>query len=281
MVQVHPRALIVISQFNKGVIMQPYIGITGFMTNQEVISILSDSKQLPQKLTALAAANRKIMIGVLASFKTLNGIPNKWPNRYPPVDKIAEIFTDDPRALNLIHYHTTEHKNLINQLTQVTKLGGPHLHGLQLNVTWPDAQVLKFYKNKHPDKKIVLQINVSKLSYKSQLDWREKIFPRYQECVDYLLLDASGGMGHSLDTELLYAFINNYLFEQAGRYDICLGVAGGLEANTITNLRTLIKAFPKISWDAEGRLRDASDHLDLFKAENYLSRSLALFSTSY
>jgi len=260
--------------------MQPYIGITGFMSNHEVETVLGNTEKIPEKLLTCAAAHRLIMIGVLASFKTLNGLPNKWPNRYPLVANIADIFSNHRLALNLIHYHTTSSDTLLDELKLLTELGGPNLHGFQLNIVWPDPQVLRFYKNKHSDKKIVLQISDKTLAAIDNLscDLVTKIFSQYAECIDYILLDASGGHGRLFDFVSIYPLLK--LLEGRAKYNnIGLGVAGGLYADTIHHLRELSQRFPNISWDAEGCLRNASDQLDLIKAENYLDKSLALFSS--
>jgi len=61
------------------------------------------------------------MIGVLVSDKTLRGEPNMWPNRFPPVEVIKEIFTTasevgDALTLRVVHYNTHEPSALGDQL---------------------------------------------------------------------------------------------------------------------------------------------------------------------
>lgn len=133
---------------------KPYIGITGFMSRDEVEEVLT---VFPENST------RKLMVGVLASEKTLHGPTNKWPNRYPD----RSFDTDKTRE---------------------------YLRALE-------------------------------------------------------------------DMDL----------------DIGLGVAGGLSAETLHLVEPLIEEFPDLSIDAEGRLRDESDKLDLTAAKRYAVKSLDMF----
>jgi len=59
-----------------------------------------DQLQVRVILASLPPTQRKLMVGVLASYKSLNKIPNRWTNRFPDVNQIADIFIEDARALN-------------------------------------------------------------------------------------------------------------------------------------------------------------------------------------
>ena len=127
----------------------PHIGITGFMKEVEVRAMLD---LMPR------GSQRKLMVGVLVNWKTLNGLPCDRPYRYPDVKDIPEIFVDHPLALNLVHYNTGDLSTLNWQLEDINESCGPNLHGIQLNIAWPDSMILKIYKESHPDKILVLQI---------------------------------------------------------------------------------------------------------------------------
>jgi len=241
---------------------KPYIGITGFMSRSEVESIL---EIMPTH------AKRLLMVGVLVSWKTIRGIANKYPNRYPVPHKIAEIFPNNDSALNLIHYNTDEKETLCEQLVALTdSWGGMNLHGYQLNIAWPDPRAIEKYRHVFPDKQIVLQIGKHAFQMidhsPEQLSAKVK---EYDGLIHYVLLDPSGGHGELLDVEKARQYLDA-LTET--KMDIGLGVAGGLSPMTLNHIVPLIQDFPNLSIDAEGRLRDTSDNLHISIALEYLDK---------
>ncbi len=237
----------------------PYIGVTGFMKRDETEKIFSYLSKF---------GRRRVMIGVLASQKTLRGLPHRRPNRYPGLEDMKEIFPYHPWGLNLIHYNTKEPETLIDQLIAVT-VAAKYADGIQLNHAWPNPDVIREYKKAFFRNQFVLQVGsraFEMIGHSPEL-LAGKIAREYP-VVDYVLLDPSGGEGRALDPHEL----RRYLQELARlNLDIGLGVAGGLCAETLTALIAPIKAdFPDISIDAEGKLRDAEDRLDISAAGNYL-----------
>lgn len=246
---------------------KPYIGITGFLSLDDALHVLN---AVPMN------ANRLVMVRVLASLKTMRGIQNKWPNRYPAMDKIAGIFPDHPLALNLIHYNTKEKDTLGDQLDAMTGFGGANMHGFQLNITWPELDVLREYKKRHPAKQIVLQVggHAFEMVNYSPEQLAAKV-AEYDGAVEYVLLDPSGGYGKPFDKERA----RDYLVAlQAKNLNVGLGVAGGLSPTTLNLVEPLVQEFPDLSIDAEGRLRTAEDHLDLNLARAYLQTALSMFN---
>jgi len=258
-------------------IRQQYIGITGFMSQAEVNSVLSS---LPTDFGSFK--NRKIMVGMLVSGKTIKGIPNKWPNRYPTPDAIPSIFVNDPRVINLVHYNTKEEspKEIINELCLIEDACGPYHHGFQLNMVWPKAQMISdwqqsgFERNK---KTIVLQCGgraMAELNH-SPKALAEKL-KEYEGVVDYVLLDPSGGIGIPFDPA--YALQCLDVIENENLPTIHLGIAGGLSPETLPNLLPpILEHFPKVCIDAEGRLRTKEDNLDLQIANEYINIAENLF----
>ncbi|MFA6973194.1 MAG: hypothetical protein WC238_00445 [Parcubacteria group bacterium] len=247
--------------------LKPYVGITGFMSRQEVDDVLN---AIP------ADFPRLLMVGVLVSSKTMQGIPNKWPNRYPSADKIAGIFLDHPLALNLAHFNTKDPNELFDQMMEVTELGGKNFHGFQLNIKWPEPHTLWKYKQKHPDKIIVLQCGEGALEDVScDPIVLASLAGNYEHLCEYLLVDPSGGLGKPLNPhkglqylEQLHARVNHMQF----------GIAGGLSPITLEDLMSPIwKVFPYTSIDAEGRLRDGNDNLNVGVAINFIAKAHALF----
>ncbi|MDO8668738.1 MAG: hypothetical protein Q7K65_00405 [Candidatus Buchananbacteria bacterium] len=236
-----------------------YIGVTGFMNRNEVITILNC---LP------ADTGRFLMVGVLASQKTLKGEPNKWPNRYPKMADIAGIFLEDNQALNLIHYNTKEPESLTEQLVKITDLAGPALDGFQLNLAWPDYEAILDYHKTCANKYIVLQIGAKALGMigNSPQALAEEV-AQYEYLADHILIDQSGGYGTPLETEKIRAYLK--ALKNKG-YNFGLGVAGGLSSANLGLIQPLVAEFPYLSIDAEGRLRDTDDNLDLVATKAYV-----------
>ncbi len=245
----------------------PYIGVTGFMQRGEVDAVL---QSVPEE------AKRWLMIGVLVSSKTLDGVPNKWPGRYPSVDTIAGIFHEHPAAFNLVHFSTDTPERLLEQMVRITELGGEHFHGFQLNMKWPDSGIIRRYKDEFPDKAIVLQCGHSALKAVGFNPSRLSAAVRnYEGICDYVLIDLSGGLGKPLDvydSARYLAYLNVDI-------SMNLGIAGGLNADTLTELFVPIaRAFPNISIDAEGKLRTDTDNLDIQKAKAFVSSAYDICS---
>lgn len=246
---------------------KPYIGITGFMSLGDTLYVL---KVVP------ANTDRMVMVGVLASLKTMRGIQNKWPNRYPTMDKIVGIFPDHPQALNLIHYNTKEKETLGDQLVAMTGFGGVNMHGFQLNIAWPALDVLAEYKKAYPAKQIVLQVGGHAFGMVGHSpDQLAARVAEYDEVAEYVLLDPSGGYGKPFDPERARDYL---LALEAKNLGMGLGVAGGLSPTTLDLVEPLAREFPDLSIDAEGRLRTQEDHLDLAVSSEYLHKAYAMFN---
>lgn len=248
---------------------KPYIGITGFVSGNEVDFILGHPPR---------NSNRLIMIGVLASLKTLRGFQNKLPNRYPRADRIFSIFSNYDLALNLIHYSTGEPDTLLEQLVTITTLAGGNLHGFQLNIAWPPQKVLSEYRKLYPSKQFVLQVGGH--AFERVNHSPEQLAARvaeYDGVAEYVLLDPSGGYGKPLDPDRA----RDYLVAlKAQNLEMGFGVAGGLSPSTLNLVEPLTKEFPYLSIDAEGRLRTPEDRLDLSISSEYLRKAFAMFDNS-
>jgi len=252
---------------------QPYIGVTGFMDEADVREVLF---VFPKD------ARHKLMVGVLASQKTFRGEQNKYPNRYPDKDAIGKIFVDHPQALNLVHYHTlVSDQMLASELMAVRQAAGPHCHGFQLNVRWPSPKALEIYHHassigfRPKQDTIVLQIGHHAMM---EVDANPEILAervrQYKGLVDYVLIDPSGGKGEGFNKDFA-----SECFAQLGVLapELGLGIAGGLSADTIGNIEGFLTMWPDISIDAEGRLRNEDDHLEVGKATRYVVEANHLF----
>lgn len=243
-----------------------YIGITGFTSPLEVSSILEGID--------FQKSNRMLMVGVLVNSKSLEGGTS---SRYPLIEKVKTIFPDNENCMNLVHFNNNRgHESLLSQLKSITDIAGDHFDGFQLNITWPSAKVLEHYKRAY-NKKVVLQVSNGAFNTVSNSPKKlaEKIHDEYNGLVDHFLLDASGGTGKLFNSEIMRSYLE-VLSSKTHTYG--LGVAGGLSPSTLHLLEPLVKDFPEINIDAEGRLRNNEDNLDIEITGRYLEKSLELFS---
>ena len=248
----------------------PYIGITGFTTPAEVAAVLGSLPDAPERL---------LMCGVLLSNALLAGESSDAPNRCPPTEAIAGIFSDDPRCLNLVHYRPRPGSNLADALSRATQLGGPNCHGVQVNATrgvpWPDPATLVEYRQRCQPQRIVLQAGREAMASVDGDPTRLA-----QRCAEYagivtdVLVDASEGLGLPLDAARSARYLDA-LADAAP--ELGLVVAGGLHADNIEELLSpLLPRWAGVSIDAEGRLRDAEDVLDVGAAGDYLRAAAEL-----
>lgn len=263
-----------------------YIGVTGFMSRQEVELVL---QTLPSNFGVVNDEQvRKLMVGMLISGKTIKGIPNKWPKRYPSPEVIPTIFVEDPRVLNLVHYNTSEKdpERIVEEMCQIEEMSGPHFHGFQLNMVWPSVFMIiqKWLTKNVPSgysrkqKTIVLQCGGRAMAQFNHSPGQlvEKL-TEYEGVVDYVLIDPSGGLGTPFDTGFAINFLKE-LFETTCLPTMNFGIAGGLSPKTLPDLLVpILERFPEISIDAEGRLRTIEDNLSIEIANEYLELSENLF----
>ncbi|HMQ02140.1 MAG TPA: hypothetical protein PKD79_03685 [Candidatus Doudnabacteria bacterium] len=256
---------------------EPYIGVTGIFTEYDLAILLG---------SAFSGGNTEfpdgyqLMVGVLASGKTLDGIPSeRFPNRYPAIESIPDLFAAGNDLLNLIHFNSRE-PNFSSQLEKLVRVCGPNLAGFQLNICWPDPiEIMKFREAGH-DHAIVLQIGES--AFKSiEEDPRalaNKLGNEYKGLVDYILLDPSGGEGKEMDISRTDSYLEK-LYGLELNNSIRFGIAGGLHSGNLEKIRPLVEKYDSLSIDAEGKLRHKSDDtMNHEELQNYLIAAKKLFN---
>jgi hypothetical protein len=260
--------------------MRPYIGITGFTTEDELRRVA---------LCYLGTTwDPFLMAGILVSSKTLRGLPNKWPQRYPAISEARRMMStsaDLPDAKLFVHYNMSSvHRGydlLTELLAMVGIFGQKALSGFQLNMVWPSAGVLsKFLDLTDGHFRMILQVGETAWG---QCTGTEGLVTRLRQYVpsvnviDYVLLDPSGGLGKEMD-------VNKIADSVAAIYDAGLpfgvGIAGGLSDENVERIAPLLERYPNLSIDAEGRLRTSDDHLDIDKAIGYANNALSLYITA-
>ncbi len=240
---------------------RPYIGVTGFCDTEEVkvaevAAFGFDSHPHPLK-------DYQLMIGILVSHKTLVGGKSKFPQRYPELKIIKKLLFDSPDILNLVHYNT-HNPHFSSELEQICEIAGQNLQGFQLNICWPDPREIEKFKRLNSISTIVLQI--SKHAFKKVGDQPKALVNKlkndYSNLIEYALLDPSGGYGKEMDLQKTDDYLSEIHFAGLDQ-KIGIGIAGGLHAQNLSSIAPLVKKFPNLSIDAEGKLRD--NDTDLLK----------------
>lgn len=226
----------------------PPIALTGFMTSTEVAAVL------PALLKHV-----HLMVGVLASEKTLRGEETRWPLRFPKVEHVADVFLDDPRCINVVHYcaDTPPDKKTLRRLRDVA---GPRCHGFQFNGAWPEPADLPA-----TGETLILQLP-ARLAYP-----RLKRLATYAGRATHVLIDSSGGRGLAVDLELARQAV---ALVRASCPWVSIGVAGGLCAEELPRVVPFLEEVPCLYMDAEGRLRDgaAGGVLNLERARAWVAQ---------
>lgn len=257
-----------------------YIGVTGFMSGEEVgllVGKLSANNLISHDKTLLE--NRQLMIGVLVSDKTIAGGSNRWPNRYPLIEQVPEIFkfariVSDHVIFRVVHYNTHDPNTLGTQLIELyRRCGGQVVDGVQLNVAWPYLGEIEKYREEVPDNhKIILQIGRRAMEGLTPQKIASNV-SAYGPVIDYILVDPSGGYGISMVDQPFFEVLDAIQEETGGA--IGLGYAGGLSASAGDRLLEFYCRYPDISIDAQGRLRDdKDDHLLVESAFEYVQTAI-------
>ena len=95
----------------------------------------------------------------------------------------------------------------------------------------------------------------------------------YAGVINDVLFDPSGGFGKPFDVEHARRFLSA-IAEQG--WNLGLGVAGGLGPDSLDLVKPLLTEFPNLSIDAQGRLRNAENNLDLNAVSTYLIKALQI-----
>lgn len=231
--------------------MGPVVGITGFKTREQT-QMMADwwewrNPQIPHKLG----------VGVMMSRRTLLGEKSDYSKVFPPSAKVSEIFIRRPYLLNNLHYADFEGNGIKieENLSRAIEVAGEALDAVQLDMVWPNpVKVMEGVRRSQIRPKLILQIGERAFEQVDNNPYNlvQKLSEGYFEVFDGILLDRSVGRGKKMDPDFLLPFVREI---SENLSDLAIIVAGGLGPKTAWLAEPLIKKYPWLGTDAEGRLR--------------------------
>ncbi|MEA2003342.1 MAG: hypothetical protein U9O53_00085, partial [archaeon] len=261
-----------------------YIGVTGVSSIDEVSQVKGIVDRM--KTASLLPHDKKVMLGYLVSYKTLNSKPTA-NRRYPLIkDLPAMLEAAGDNIFTMIHYNSTELNTLAEQVSEIFAFENIYERNLckafQLNITWPDPKAIENIKSSYPDIMFVLSLTKDAISGNTPEQILENT-EQYNGLADYILIDPSGGEGKPFDIEhsaLIYRELRNHFTTEK------IGFAGGFDPDNISRrLGILIHELgtTDFSIDTEKGVRIPLSQKygdDLFSAEKieeYLTSSTSIF----
>lgn len=254
--------------------MQPIISITDFTHLDQVQRMLGVFRAYKPR-----GSDRRLGVGVMMSHKTLNGIPTKWADAFPPKENIATIFSGKAEELyHCLHYADYDGQTSAEDLARAIGYGGPRIHAIQLDMPWPDPRMIaEGIRASGASVEVILQVGKAAMDQVGNTPTGVvRRLAEYDGLIRRVLLDKSGGKGLGMDAEGTLPF----LLAIAGRFPaLGLVAAGGLGPKTMHLVTSLVRMFPDLSIDAQGRLRpsgSALDPIDWAMAEEYLRQAFPM-----
>jgi len=166
--------------------MHSYIAITDFQDSGQVSRMLGVFKKyLPPH------SKRKLHVGVMASYKTLHGLPTEWSKVFAPKEKIAKIFSCD-QTYNCLHYASfSGEDHLSESISKAVFYGGRGIDAIQLDMTWPDpGQIAQGLDASSKPLEVILQVGTE--AFKAVKNSSKELVLRlsdYETVIDRVLLD--------------------------------------------------------------------------------------------
>lgn len=244
----------------------PYIGVTDFTSYDQVLQAVAC---IPDTVY------RRLHVGLMMSYKTFHGIPTEtgWEKIWLRGDALRAIFQSHQKIFNVLHWADYEQpcKTVSDDLIKACKEAGQHLQGLQLDMIWPQAQLIRDVKRELPNLEIILQLGKIALCEMEDAGdlLVDKLIP-YLNSVDYFLIDWGMGKGEPMDTRMVQEYLAN---ARTLLPDTKLVVAGGLGPTSYMVLHDFVRLYPQLSCDAQGQLRSsgkATDPIELDRVSGYV-----------
>jgi len=277
----------------------PYVGVSGITTEAEASAILA--------MWPATAPPRSLMLGVLTSAKVLQGGARNARSAAPA--DFRRIFQPDRRVLNLVHYFTTTQDTLELDLLRCLRTPACDGAQINVAWPSPEA-LSTVRLQSPAWTRLVLQVGPKMLADFHRSIVAELVDREYRGIATDVLIDVSAGKGLALDpkraremveamaawnldisigiagglcAETLPAFAPLLRWREVefGTCDRCHNepcVGGRTDAEiAVAQLddgwiceRCHARWIGPVSIDAEGRLRNHRDELDLDKVRAYL-----------
>lgn len=263
----------------------PYVGVSGVVNHEQ-----------QRELTTLAhgydlSPKRRLLLGVKATHKTQYlDVPNRYGEEWYPVGEsvFSNAFSEDEWATyNVAQVYLepewVRHDSYYPDefVQKLIRRGGVVLHALQFDML-PYNEDPSYWAGfidrvKDTNKGVIIQSHAAAMSKGPEKAVEDLVRLSERSSLDFVLFDASHGTGKEMDTDRLKYFLDAaYANSDLKARDTNFGIAGGLDEFTVKkHLPHVVKDFPEISWDAEGRLhaRDGVGRLDMEKTRDYLFAS--------
>ena len=247
----------------------PFVGISTFTTPKEVEMAKRYFDQLP---------DRRLHVGAMTNQEVFLANPEDAKPRRTLLTKeeLQEVFTDGKNVFNVLHwkddgmYPMTTSNDLIMACTKC----GPSLSGLQLDMVWPDPEMIIEVKSTLPKLSVIVRICDAAMTRVEVLGSSfEYMLRTYLGVADYVLLDC----GMKEDTTYVSTTMLA-LIKQTGLIfpETSIIVGGGMCSNTVNALHPILTQYPRISWEASEGLhtrKSLVDPLDINRMKGYLVKS--------
>ncbi|MDE1869296.1 MAG: hypothetical protein KGH60_05035 [Candidatus Micrarchaeota archaeon] len=237
----------------------PYVCVSGPSTKEEVVELISLFRFYGMNKESEPMAS----LGFQCSKKVLTFGHSEGNKRMPHINRLPELLREAQGSVfSVLHYYTPDTTGVFSDIARVLEMNDIYsrglLNGLQLNGLYPSpngpAQVQKI-KKAYPEMKIILQVKPNSASGMAADQAASNLVSNYYENIDYIILDASGGMGKMMDVK---AASEAFAALCANGFDKGITFAGGLNGENVYKTMLFINqaiGTNQFSIDVEGGIR--------------------------
>lgn len=282
---------------------QPYVGISGVVNEKKVMPsglVVTEPQQIFLEADAeragLFTTGRQLMLGVKGMHTNqyqdrvhMRLGEEQGPEWFPVGEQaFAEALGERERHPNTlgtaqVWLHPRHAMNAVYRdefMTKIAWRGRRWLDAVQFDaLDWhEDDNLLKYAQEtrQQRDFKVILQCT-SEQMYTLKPQGVVRKLGEFAASMDYVLFDASLGLGKDLEPDRLSHFLQA-AYESDELAHVNFAVAGGLDGDTVRRLLPkLLERFPELSWDAEAKLHPRNNAnkkpLQMDRVKGYLHAS--------